>query len=619
MALLQISEPGQSPDPHARRVAVGIDLGTTHSLVACVRNGVAECLPDEQGRVLLPSVVRYLEQGKRQIGYEALAQQTLDPENTIASAKRLMGRSLQDLGTAQRSALVLVDAPGMVKVQTRAGEKSPVEVSAEILATLRYRAEDTFNSDIFGAVVTVPAYFDDAQRQATKDAAQLAGINVLRLISEPTAAAIAYGLDNAAEGIYAVYDLGGGTFDISILRLSAGVFEVLATGGDSALGGDDYDRTLAQWLSAQAGVEPATALERAVLLAQARHCKEQLSETDSVTAQWVCAEQPVQVVLTRSAFDAVTSSLTQRTLQVVRKTLRDAGLAAQDVRGVVLVGGSTRMLQVRTAVAECFGQTPLTNLNPDEVVALGAAIQANQLAGNNAAGDLLLLDVIALSLGVETMGGLVERIVPRNQTIPIAMAQDFTTYQDGQTALALHVVQGERDLVADCRSLARFVLRGIPPMAAGAARIRVTFTIDADGLLHVHAQEQTSGVQAQIDVKPTYGLGDDQIARMLQESFQTANQDMQARALAEARVDADRLLIAIQSALDADGDLLDLPARGAIDVAIQQLRAQLESATDAATIEAATKALAQATEGFAALRMNRGIANALAGKHIESI
>ena len=618
MALLQISEPGQSPDPHARRIAVGIDLGTTHSLVASVRNGIAECLPDGEGRVILPSVVRYLDRDRRQIGCDALAQQSADPHNTIASVKRLMGRGLADLSDAQKQQFSLVDAPGMVMIQTVAGEKSPVEVSAEILATLRFRAEDTFNDDIYGAVVTVPAYFDDAQRQATKDAAKLAGLNVLRLISEPTAAAIAYGLDNASEGIYAVYDLGGGTFDVSILRLSAGVFEVLATGGDSALGGDDYDRALADWIVASLDWHPLNAQERAALLAEARRCKQELSAEQQVTFSLTTSAGPQEMLIAREQFIASTDTLTQRTLAAVRKTLRDAKLSPQEVKGVVMVGGSTRMPQVQAAVAHYFGQAPLTNLNPDEVVALGAAIQANQLAGNNASGDLLLLDVIPLSLGVETMGGLVERIVPRNQTIPIAMAQDFTTYQDGQTALALHVVQGERDLVADCRSLARFVLRGIPPMPAGLARIRVTFTVDADGLLHVHAQEQTSGVEAQIDVKPSYGLSDDQIANMLQDSFSTAQADMQMRAVVEARVDAERLLLATDSALDADGSWLDAVDRETIDGAMQAVRDVLTS-PDAGAIEAATKALAAATEAFAAQRMNRGIAQALAGKHIETI
>ncbi|MBC7917206.1 MAG: Fe-S protein assembly chaperone HscA [Rhodoferax sp.] len=618
MALLQISEPGQSPNPHERRIAVGIDLGTTHSLVAAVRSGIAECLPDGEGRVILPSVVRYLDAERRQIGFDALANQTTDPGNTIASVKRLMGRGLKDIAGADKLPYALLDTPGMVQVRTIAGAKSPVEVSAEILATLRFRAEDTFNDDIFGAVITVPAYFDDAQRQATKDAAKLAGLNVLRLINEPTAAAIAYGLDNASEGVYAVYDLGGGTFDISILRLTAGVFEVLATGGDSALGGDDYDRALADWLLAESGLTADSPEDRALIQAAARSCKEALSTEDIVTAEVDLSGGAVDMSLNREQFEAVTAVLTARTLQAVRKTLRDAGLAKDDIQGVVMVGGSTRMPQVQAAVAEYFGKAPLTNLNPDEVVALGAAIQANQLAGNNPLGDLLLLDVIPLSLGIETMGGLVERIVPRNQTIPTAMAQDFTTYKDGQTALALHVVQGERDLVADCRSLARFELRGIPPMAAGAARIRVTFTVDADGLLNVAAKEQVSGVEARIDVKPSYGLSDDQIAQMLKDSFTTAAADVKTRALVEARVDADRLLLAIHSALDADGDLLAPDERAAIDDAMAQL-VQAATSEDAAHVEAQSKALANATEAFAAMRMNKGIAQALSGKNIATL
>ncbi|MCZ8293038.1 MAG: Fe-S protein assembly chaperone HscA [Hylemonella sp.] len=618
MALLQISEPGQAPDPHQRRIAVGIDLGTTHSLVAAVRNGVAECLPDTDGRVILPSVVRYLPQGGRQIGHEALAQQINDPGNTIASVKRLMGRGLADVSQPGKLPYALVDAPGMVRVRTIDGEKTPVEVSAEILATLRYRAEDTFNDDLYGAVITVPAYFDDAQRQATKDAAQLAGLNVLRLINEPTAAAIAYGLDNASEGIYAVYDLGGGTFDISILRLSKGVFEVIATGGDSALGGDDYDRALAEWMLTQAGLTADTPEDQARIMAEAREAKEALSDEEIVTAELELSSGAVDLSLNRDQFEACTAALTARTMTAVRKVLRDAKLAVDEVQGVVLVGGSTRMPVIRRTVGEFFGREPLINLNPDEVVALGAAIQANQLAGNNPSGDLLLLDVIPLSLGIETMGGLVERIVPRNQTIPTAMAQDFTTYKDGQTALALHVVQGERDLVADCRSLARFELRGIPPMAAGAARIRVTFTIDADGLLQVGAREQGSGVEASITVKPSYGLGDEQIARMLQESFSTAQEDMRARALVEARVEADRMLMATRTALAADGDLLSTEERSALDglmAALETLRTQDE----AAVIDAATEALAKGTEAFAAMRMNRGIQQALAGKNIAAV
>ena len=623
MALLQISEPGQAPDPHQRRLAIGIDLGTTHSLVAAMRHGVAECLPDAQGRTLLPSAVRYLSSAPgRQIGFDALAAQATDPLNTIVSVKRLMGRKREDVAMVSQLPYSVLDTPSMASVDTVAGVKTPVEVSAEILATLRYRAEDSFDDEVFGAVITVPAYFDDAQRQATKDAAKLAGLEVLRLINEPTAAAIAYGLDEGSEGVYAVFDLGGGTFDVSILRLSAGVFEVIATGGDSALGGDDYDRVLANAVLAQAGLGDLAQLDatdRATLLHAARACKQSLSDQASARLHAGLSAGTLNVDIDRAYFAQATAELTQRTIKVSKRALRDAGLGVDALQGVVMVGGSTRMPVVREAVAAWFGREPLTNLNPDEVVALGAARQAQVLAGNAGSEEMLLLDVTPLSLGLETMGGLVERIVPRNSTIPTARAQDFTTYKDGQTALALHVVQGERDLVQDCRSLARFELRGIPPMAAGAARIRVSFTVDADGLLQVSAKEQGTGVEAKIEVKPSYGLSDEQIATMLQEGFATAQADMAARALVEARVEADRMLLATQSALHADGDLLNDAQRADIDQAMVGLRALLEASSDAAQIDAATEDLAKRTEGFAAARMNKGIAQALAGQKLENI
>ncbi len=628
MALLQISEPGQSPKPHQRRLAVGIDLGTTHSLVAAVRSGVAECLPDAQGRVLLPSIVRYPETGGRQIGHDAIPFLQQDAANTIASVKRFMGRGRGDIAAADKLPYALEheedleaqgNVAGMLRIATAQGAKSPVEVSAEILATLRQRAEDSFDDELYGAVITVPAYFDDAQRQATKDAARLAGIDVLRLINEPTAAAIAYGLDNASEGVYAVYDLGGGTFDISILRLAQGVFEVIATGGDSALGGDDYDAALADWVLAQTGSVLANPSDKGAARVAARRCKEALTATESVAFHAELSSASVHFEVKCSDFDTATAPLTARSLAVVRRVLRDARLTPADVKGVVMVGGATRMPQVQRAVADFFGQPPLTNLNPDEVVALGAAVQANQLAGNAGAEDLLLLDVIPLSLGLETMGGLVERIISRNETIPTAKAQDFTTFKDGQTALAIHVVQGERDLVQDCRSLARFELRGIPPMTAGAARIRVTFTVDADGLLSVNAREQTSGIEARIDVKPSYGLSDDEITRMLQEGFATASDDIRARAVAEARVDAERLLAATATALAADGDLLEASERARIDSLMRQLETARTGSGDAAAIEAATQALAASTEAFAAERMNRSIRDALAGKRIDTL
>ena len=620
MALLQISEPGMSTAPHQRRLAVGIDLGTTNSLVATVRNSVPEVLTDEAGRALLPSVVRYLVNGRATIGYPAQAAQTVDPRNTVASVKRFMGRGLKDIAYVENLPYDFVDGPGMVSLKTVAGVKSPVEVSAEILATLRQRAEDALGDELVGAVITVPAYFDDAQRQATKDAAKLAGINVLRLLNEPTAAAIAYGLDNGSEGTFAVYDLGGGTFDISILKLRKGVFEVLATGGDSALGGDDFDHRLFCWIIEQAKLAPLSDQDTSALMIKAREAKELLStKAETHIDAALGSGEEVRLTLSAAQFVAITQHLVTKTITPSRKALRDAGLTVDDIDGVVLVGGATRMPHVRKSVGEFFNATPLANIDPDKVVALGAAIQANLLAGNRASGDdWLLLDVIPLSLGIETMGGLVEKVIPRNSTIPCARAQEFTTFKDGQTALAVHIVQGERELVSDCRSLARFELRGIPPMAAGAARIRVTYQVDADGLLSVSARELRSGVEASIVVKPSYGLADDQVASMLQDAFKSASIDMQARALREEQVDAERILLATEAALAADGALLSEAEQMEVNRLLGRLRVQLLG-QDADQIRLAVEALAAGTDEFAARRMDRSVRTALTGKTLDQI
>ena len=640
MALLQIAEPGQSPEPHKRRVGIGIDLGTTHSLVAAVRSGVADVLADETGEVLLPSVVRYGSKGVVAVGELALEAAAQDPHNTIASVKRLMGRGIDD-ARAQHTPYQLLandeDSGGMVRIVTSAGNVTPVEISAEILRVLRHRAEQHFGMTaadrLAGAVITVPAYFDDAQRQATKDAARLAGLDVLRLINEPTAAALAYGLDSGAEGVYAIFDLGGGTFDISILRLTKGVFEVVATGGDTSLGGDDFDHALAahwlaSWGAATAGVATnynnLSATEKRRLLRLARQLKEQLTslsgENDRLTQTWRDdAGREFTAAITRAEFDSVARHLVRRTIDVSASVIDDAGITATDLKGVVLVGGSTRMPCLRRAVKDFFGQEPKIDIDPDRVVAIGAALQADLLAGNKPEGDdWLLLDVLPLSLGLETMGGLVERIIARNTSIPVARAQEFTTFKDGQTAMMIHVVQGERELVSQCRSLAQFELRGIPPLVAGSARIQVSFQVDADGLLSVTAKEQSTGVQASVAVKPSYGLTDGQIADMLNDSFSSAREDMATRALREAQVDAQRMLEATTSALSQDGDLLSHEDRQRIDQAMDALRTTC-GGQNLDLLRDRTSALGQLTDDFAARRMDRAVQRALAGQSIHGV
>ena len=619
MALLQISEPGMSTAPHQHRLAVGIDLGTTNSLVATMRSSLAVVLDDADGRALLPSVVRYHKNGEVDVGHCAQAALNNDPHNTLVSVKRFMGRGLADIADAASMPYRFVDAPGMVQIKTVAGVKSPVEASAEILKQLRMRAEAALGGELVGAVITVPAYFDDAQRQATKDAAKIAGLNVLRLLNEPTAAAIAYGLDNSSEGIYAVYDLGGGTFDISILKLSKGVFEVLATNGDSALGGDDFDQRVFCWMAEKGRFAPLSAGDTRLLLTKARDAKEALTEhTEARVTAVLSTGEWFDATLTMADFNALTASLVNKTLAPTRKALRDAGLTIEEVKGVVMVGGSTRMPSIRHAVAEFFKQAPLTNLDPDKVVALGAAMQADVLAGNRSGDEWLLLDVIPLSLGLETMGGLTEKIIPRNSTIPTARAQDFTTFKDGQTAMSVHVLQGERELSTDCRSLARFELRGIPPMVAGAARIRVTFQVDADGLLSVSAREQSKGIEASVQVKPSYGLGDDDITRMLKDANTYARDDMQARALNEHIVDARGLIEATRAALVEDVDLLQHNERSAIEQGIHTLESLL-GGTDHLAIKRATEALNEASTEFAQRRMDQSVRRALTGQKLEAL
>lgn len=617
MALFQIAEPGLSAAPHEHRLAVGIDLGTTNSLAATVKSGEPVVLADEAGRQLLPSVVRYLKDGSVETGWDALAHAESDPRNTVYSAKRLLARGRSELKTLPVLPYEIVDAPGGVAIRTVQGDKSPVEVSAEILKTLAKRAETQLGGELTGAVITVPAYFDDAQRQVTKDAARLANLSVLRLLNEPTAAALAYGLDNGAEGVYLVYDLGGGTFDVSLLKLSRGVFEVLGTGGNAALGGDDFDHAVVDWAVSQLGSVELTAEDRRQLLDRAKAAKEALTDAPETVLKLELSSGTHAFTLTRVIFDQLTKSLVDETLEAVANVLCDAKLEKDQIKGVVLVGGSTRMPCVRREVEAYFGFAPLTGIDPDCVVAVGAAMQANKLAGNAAEGeDWLLLDVTPLSLGIETMGGLVEKIIPRNSPIPVARAQDFTTFRDGQTAMAVHVVQGEREVVDACRSLARFELRGIPPMAAGAARIRVTFQVDADGLLSVSAREMTSGVEASIVVKPSYGLTDEEIVRMLQEGNSSAEADMQARKLREEQVEAKRLLESTASALTQDGDLLSPEEQSEIDRLARAVGSAING-TDADMIHKAVEALSKGTEAFAERRMDRSIRAALAGRSVN--
>ena len=618
MALLQIAEPNMSAAPHQHRLAAGIDLGTTNSLVASVKSGSAVCLADEDGNTSLPSVVRYLGNGETVVGKEALAAQKTDPQNTVSSAKRLIGRTLSEIDAAHLP-YRFGQSEKIIELHTKNGIKTPIDVSADILASLKARAEQSLGGELVGAVITVPAYFDDAQRQATKDAARLAGINVLRLLNEPTAAAIAYGLDNAAEGTFVVYDLGGGTFDVSVLQLSKGLFEVKATGGNSALGGDDFDHRLFCHIVEKNSLSLTDGRDVQLLFGLVRAAKEELSSQPETRVQAALSDgTTLDIHITRAEFHALTQHLVAKTLEPVKQALKDAGVSKSDIKGVIMVGGATRMLHVQQAVGAFFGQTPLNNLNPDQVVALGAAMQANVLAGNKNDSEWLLLDVTPLSLGLETYGGLAEKIIPRNSTLPTARAQEFTTFKDGQTAMTIHVVQGERELVADCRSLAKFTLRGIPPMAAGAARIRVTFQVDADGLLSVSAREQTTGVQAQIEVKPSYGLDDETITQMLRDSMANAKDDAAARARAEAKVEAEGLMAAVQAALDLDADLLDEAELSDIQNLMAQLHNSLPNHT-ADQIRAAVQALSHATDDFAARRMDRNIQRALGGVSVESL